>query len=404
MVDPQGSTSSIYTKLHKVKTASTKFNENIFGNIFQRKWHLEARIKGVHKQLDIFPYSNLILLKPQLQIKYNNVLHQKSFFGSISPEKTRSNKVIRIRNFFHTQTIIRRRRNKISDLNIDEVWCDDEEVLKHKVFSFFKKLFRSSDPCQPESLHLTNMPLLDLIVAYALTILVSMDEVRNAIFSMDSYKAPGMDGFQPIFFKTLYDVAGTDVWNLVANSFSSGYIDPSLTETLVVPIAKTETPTGFTDFRPISLCNVLFKIISKVMVNRLKPHLDKLINPLQSSFMPNRGTADNAMITQEIVDHMYKKKGREGLVMFRIYFEKAHDRVDWNFLKLTLIHFGFPPPIVTLIMNCTTSTSLSMKWNGYKLESFTPTRGLRQGDPMSPYLFVLCMENLSLLIQQKVKN
>lgn len=87
--------------------------------------------------------------------------------------------------------------------------------------------------------------------------------------------------------------------------------------------------------------------------------------------------------------------------MFKIDFKKAYDRVDWNFLRLTLIDFGFPSQIVNFIMNCTTSKTLTLKWNSEKLESFAPKRGLRQGDPMSPYLFVLCMEKISLLIQQK---
>lgn len=99
-----------------------------------------------------------------------------------------------------------------------------------------------------------------------------------------------------------------------------------------------------------------------------------------------------------------KKKGKKGFLLFKIDFEKAYDMVDWNFLNTTLNEFGFPSQTVELIMNCTTSTSLSLKWNGEKLNSFQPNRGLRQGDPMSPYLFVLCMEKLALLIQEKVHD
>lgn len=90
--------------------------------------------------------------------------------------------------------------------------------------------------------------------------------------------------------------------------------------------------------------------------------------------------------------------------MFKIDFEKAYDRIDWDFLRLTLSEFGFPAPIINLIMSCITSSNLAVKWNGEWLESFAPTRGLRQGDPMSPYLFLLCMEKLALLIQSKVEG
>lgn len=95
------------------------------------------------------------------------------------------------------------------------------------------------------------------------------------------------------------------------------------------------------------------------------------------------------MIAQEIIHHMNKKKGKSGYLLFKIDFEKAYDRVDWNFLRLTLSEFGFPSSIVNLNMNCTTSSSLALKWNNQKLDAFAPKRGLRQGDPMSPYLFVL---------------
>lgn len=140
------------------------------------------------------------------------------------------------------------------------------------------------------------------------------------------------------------------------------------------------------------------------MVSRVRPFLDDFIGPLQSSFIPNRGTTDNALIAQEIVHFMHKKKGKAGYLIFKIDFEKAYDRVDWHFLKLTLQEFGFPSHIINLIMSCTTSSTLSPKWNNEKLESFVQTRGLRQGDPLSPYLFVLCMEKLALMTQEKVNN
>lgn len=171
---------------------------------------------------------------------------------------------------------------------------------------------------------------------------------------------------------------------------------------MIVPIPKIGVPAHLTDFRPISLCNVLLKVISKVLVRRIRPFLEDFISPLQSSFIPNRGTVDNAMIAQEIVHYMHNQKGKKGSLLFKIDFENAYDRVNWNFLKLTLRDFGFPELTIRLIMSCITSSSLRLKLNGEKLDSFTPKRGLRQGDPLSPYLFVLCMEKLAILIQEKV--
>lgn len=222
---------------------------------------------------------------------------------------------------------------------------------------------------------------------------------------MNAYKAPGPDGFQPIFFKSYWHIVASDVWKMVCNAFTNGCIDPRLVETLIVPIPKVDVPTHLTDFRPISLCNVLLKVISKVLVCRIRPHLEEFIGPFQSSFIPNRGTTDNALIGQEVIHQMHKKKqGKKGFLLFKIDFEKAYDRVDWDFLELTLREFGFPSITISLIMSCITSSFLSLKWNGDKLDSFTPKRGLRQGDPCSPYLFVLCMEKLAILIEEKVQN
>lgn len=393
---------NVYNKLHKVQVESTKLNEKVFGNIFKRKRHLDARIKGVHKKLDIFPYSGLIILERKLQALYNQVLHQEEVLWF---QKSRE-QWIKFGNkntkFFHTQTIIRRRRNKISGINIDGIWCTNDEVIKREVLSFFRNLFQSSNFCQPECLQLHHIPQVDQDLYNSLIQNVSMEDVKNAMFSMNSYKAPGVDGFQPVFYKNFWNVVANDVWEMVSMAFSSRIFNPGLAETPIIPIPKIDSPLSFKDFRPTRLCNVLFKTISKVLVNRIRLHLDKIIGLLQSSSIPKRGTSDNALTTQEIVHHFHKKKkGKKGHVMFKIDFEKAYDRVDWNFLRLTLIDFGFPSQIVNLIMNCITSTTLTLKWNSEKLESFAPKRGLRQGDPMSPYLFVLCMEKISLLIQQK---
>lgn len=125
---------------------------------------------------------------------------------------------------------------------------------------------------------------------------VTMLEVKDALFSMHSYKAPGPDGFQLVFFKSYWNIIANDVFQLVSKAFSLGRIDHQLAETLIVPIPKIDEPTSLKDFRPISLCNMLLKLISKIIVKRIRPYLDDFIGPLQSSFIPKRGTSDNALI------------------------------------------------------------------------------------------------------------
>lgn len=157
-------------------------------------------------------------------------------------------------------------------------------------------------------------------------------------------------------------------------------------------------------FRPISLCHVSYKIITKLIVSRLRPLLDKIVSPFQSSFIPGRSTNDNIIITQEILHTLRTKKGKKGGILLKIDLEKAYDKISWKFLLDTLIFFNVNPAWTALIMNCVSSVKTSIHWNGEKLEDFSPGRGLRQGDPLSPYLFVLCMERLSILIEEKCTN
>lgn len=127
-----------------------------------------------------------------------------------------------------------------------------------------------------------------------------------------------------------------------------------------------------------------------------------LIGPFQNSFISGRSTTDNVIVAQEILHHMYKSKRKRGYMAIKIGLFKAYDSVDWGLLKKTLIYFVFLAQTMELIMFCVSSASLSLIWNGVKLESFKPNRGLRQGDPLSSYLFVLCMEKLSMMIVDKV--
>ncbi|CAL0325278.1 unnamed protein product [Lupinus luteus] len=102
--------------------------------------------------------------------------------------------------------------------------------------------------------------------------------------------------------------------------------------------------------------------------------------------------------------HIHKTKAKKDILGFKVDLEKAYDRVNWDFLQKMFFQFGFPVITINLIMWCVRSGKVSLLWNGSRLEAFNPSRGLRQGDPMSSYLFVLCMEKLALLISQKVDS
>jgi len=168
-------------------------------------------------------------------------------------------------------------------------------------------------------------------------------------------------------------------------------------------IPKLDKPKYVSQFRPISLCNVTYKIISKVIVNRIKPLLNRIISPYQSSFILGRSIHRNIIVAKEMVHAMSKMKGQKGFMSIKIDLEKAYDRLNWNFVKNCLEECKFLRKIIQIIHHCISSPSYKIMWNGEKTDTFYPSRGIRQGDPLSPYLFVICMDKLSHMIADQVE-
>lgn len=173
---------------------------------------------------------------------------------------------------------------------------------------------------------------------------------------------------------------------------------------LIVLIPKISNPTSSHHFRPISLCNVVYKIVSKLLVAKLRPLLDKIISPAQSAFIPNRWIVENQVIVQEILHSFKTRKTKPGLMAIKLDLQKAYDRVNWKFIQAILLHLGFNETFTSWIISCISSVSFEVLVNGGKTESFKLGRGLRQGDPLSPYLFILGQEILSRLLESALRS
>ena len=137
---------------------------------------------------------------------------------------------------------------------------------------------------------------------------------------------------------------------------------------------------------------------------RVRPLLNRLVSPVQTTFVPGKRGTDNVLIAQELFHALDKKKGKVGFMAVKLDLEKAYDLLEWSFIYRVLQAFHFPPKIIKIIMSCITSVNTSILVNGGALECFEASRGIRQGDPLSPYIFILCMEYLGHLIEHKCVN
>lgn len=249
----------IPVSLDNVKKEALDFNGKTFGNIFKRKHTLENRMKGIQRSLKITDSIGLTRLESELQKEYSEVLKQEEMLWF---QKSREKWVKlgdRNTKFFDTQTIVRRKRNKIHGVYIqDEAWCTDPNTLRSEALDFFRNLFMSPVNSSPHNLMIPMLPELSDNGKKTLTDPVCKEEVKLAVFSMGSFKAPGPDGFQPLFFKHLWSTVGNDMWQLVKNAFERGYNEESIAEILIVLIPKIDHPVRFREFRPISLCNVVY--------------------------------------------------------------------------------------------------------------------------------------------------
>lgn len=172
-------------------------------------------------------------------------------------------------------------------------------------------------------------------------------------------------------------------------------------------IPKVQSPEKVTEFRPINLCDVVYKVISKMLAARLKVILPKIISPTQSTFVPGRLITDNVLVAYECFHAIkHRKQGKKGMCAVKLDMHKAYDRVEWSFLENIMVRLGFNRRWIKMIMSCVTSVEYRVKVNSIMSDHFTPSRGLRQGDPLSPYLFLLVSEGLTGLLNhaQEVGN
>jgi hypothetical protein len=228
-----------------------------------------------------------------------------------------------------------------------------------------------------------------------------VEEIENVVKECDGNKSPGPDGFNFAFIKEMWSSLKGEIRILFDQFHGIGTLPKSFSSYFVALIPKVNSPFSFSDFRPISLLGCLYKIIAKVLTARLAHVMDRLVAPTQSAFIKGRHLVDGVVVINEVVDSA--RRNGQSCLIFKVDFEKAYDSVDWSFLDYMLDRFGFCSKWKDWIRACVFAGSMSVLVNGSPSEEINIQRGLKQGGPLAPFLFLLVAEGLGGVMKKAVE-
>ncbi|GAU23620.1 hypothetical protein TSUD_386090 [Trifolium subterraneum] len=384
--------------------------------------------------------------------------------------------------YFHSIMARRRRGNVISSILVDEVNLEGVSPIRQAVVSHFASHFKATHMNRPGVDNLL-FKTLNPLECGSLIKPFSVEEVKSAVWDCDNYKSPGPDGINFGFIKDFWADLQGDVMRFISEFHRNGKLTKGLNSTFIALIPKVDSPQRLNDFRPISLVGSLYKILAKVLANRLRLVIGSMISESQTAFVKDRQILDGILIANEVVDEarrakkelllfkvdfekaydsvdwgyldavmgriLYKilakvlanrlrlvigsmisesqtafvkdrqildgilianevvdeaRRAKKELLLFKVDFEKAYDSVDWGYLDAVMGRMSFPTLWRKWIRECVCTATTSVLVNGSPTDEFSLERGLRQGDPLSPFLFLLAAEGLSVLMKTMVEH
>ncbi|XP_020252239.1 uncharacterized protein LOC109829580 [Asparagus officinalis] len=388
---------SVYSKLKKLKESLKGLNKRHFSNISEQVLRAKAEVDEVQMKLQSDPLNSELIRQEKCCIsKYSKLFAcELSFYQ----QKARINWSLqgdKNTSFFHSIIKSNRHHSRVLTLyNSDGGKISDGEDIVNEFISFYKSLMGTAKHTSTANANIISSgPCLMENQRRDLSMPVNDEEIKAAVFSIPDNKAPGPDGYSASFYKAAWPVIGDEVIAAIREFFRTGKLLGAVNSTYIALIPKVQCPKTPADFRPISCCNCLYKFISKILANRIQTVMGFLINEAQCAFVKGRQITSNILLAHELVKN-YGRKNLSPRVMINIDIRKAFDTISWDFLHVMLRGLGFPDIFTNWIMSCITSPKYSISLNGSLHGYFNGERGLRQGDPLSPYLFIIGLEYLS---------
>lgn len=381
-------------KLKILKAHLKVWNKEVFGDVHKDKEDAIAALEAAQQSFDEVPSVENKEALNLANATFKQILAREEVYWFQKSRVQWLQVGDRNTSFFHNYTKIRQQRNFIQRLKIDGEWVEDQDVLANGAVVHFQKLLSSESHSIDEDLLEVIPPLISEEQNSHLCSLPTAEEIKQAVFSLSGNSAPGPDGFTGNFYTYCWDIVGEDIIKAAQGFFQGWNLPQGMTSTLICLIPKIKSPSCFADYRPISLCNFSFKVVSKILSNRLQPILPNIISREQSGFISGRLISDNFLLARELYLEL-DRSVRGHNMLIKLDMAKAYDRLEWDSLLAALQRFGFSSRFTSLISQTLMNCWFSISFNGQSKGYFKSTRGVRQGDPLAPSLFVIAEEILS---------
>ncbi|XP_058756337.1 uncharacterized protein LOC131629577 [Vicia villosa] len=291
----------------------------------------------------------------------------------------------------------RRRCNHLGPIRVTSCMVESVEDVREAVYNHFGTKFLETEEVRPclEGISLNSISSEE---AEGLESPFLEREIKEAVWACGVNKSPGPDGYSFLFFKKCWHFVKFDFICYFNYLFVGKDLSKAVTSSFLTLIPKTSNLIGLDEYRPICLVGCMYKVVAKLLVGRLKGVLHSIISSSQSAFVPGRQLLDGVLVANEVVD--FARKEGKRCTLFKVDFEKAYDKVSWNFLRYMLRRMGFGDNWMESLVF---TSSMLVLVNGSPTKEFNVSRGLRQGDPLSPFIFVIVAEGLSGLIRQSIE-
>jgi len=365
-------------KLKLLKAALKQWNKDTFGNVNDQVLTAKQNLDNIQDEIDTLgPTDNLMLQEKNAQIKLEQALNIEEILWQQKSKVKWHCDGDRNTAYFHRVAKIKSASSLITSLNLgDTVITDTKEISEH-IINHFSTLFNNtSNTCDNGLVDEVIPHLITDRINSMLTLLPSEDEIFQAIFSLNKDSAPGPDGFGALFFQTYWSIIKLDVTKAALQFFSTGWILPNFNSNNIVLIPKTNNAGTINDYRPIAIENFKFKIISKILADRLAKIMPAITSVQQRGFIKGRSIKDCICLTSEAINLLHKKSYGGNLAL-KVDIAKAFDTLDWNFLLQVLRKFGFSDTFCKWIHSILISAKLSVSINGKMHGYFSCTRGVR---------------------------